>query len=210
MVGVGASVIVFMFVLIHGWPNYIMFIITAIIFLVAGILASKWNHKTHWYSGLLVALPLWILLLDGKTSNEAVLLPLLGLVFAYIGSFISPHLKLRTMLGDDLPNRSRVFFIAGALCLIIPVLKWALWIYIFESNPTLTPQEKTDLFLGYFPTFIRNVRYISLSTLILSVSSVVLSLMALMQSSGWLKLLSISVLILLGSLVTLLQLFSML
>jgi hypothetical protein len=105
-------------------------------------------------------------------------------------------------------NRSRVLSIVGALCLLLPVLSWALWIYVFSSHPTLTPQAKTDLFLGYFPAFLRNIRGISTGTLILAIASGVLSLMAIKDSRRWLRVLSIGIIIL-GSLVSLLQLFSM-
>jgi hypothetical protein len=209
IVGLGAVLSVFMFVLIHGWPIYIMFSLTAIIFLLAGISISKWNRKSHWYSGFFVTLIFWILLSTGQSSDEVALLPLIGLIFVYVGSYISTNLKFLRNSGDNKPNRSRVFSIAGALCLIPPVLNWGLWIYTFSSHPILTPQEKTDIFLGYFPAFIRNVQGISLIMIILLVFSIVLSSIAMKQNSSRLKIMNICVIIL-GGLITLLQLFTML
>jgi peptidoglycan/LPS O-acetylase OafA/YrhL len=97
-VGVFACIIEFALVVIHGWPTTITITLTAVLFLVAGILAGKWNQKTRWYSGLLVALPFWLLLLTGKTSSEAVFLPYVGLVSAYLGSFISSRLNPKQSL----------------------------------------------------------------------------------------------------------------
>lgn len=208
-VGVCGLVLVFMFVLIHGWATSIMFTLTAMIFFLAGISTSKWNREVHWYSGLLVALPTWIYLSTGQSSNDIALLPLIGLVSASVGSFVSSHLTLTRKEGGDKPNRSRVFSITGALCLILPILYWGLWIYTTSSHLTLPPQETTEVFLSYFPEFFRNVHTISLSVLILLVSSVVLSSIAFKQNRGWPKIMNTCVIIL-GGLIALLQLFTML
>jgi hypothetical protein len=99
IVGVIACILEFALVVIHGWPTTIMFALTAVLFLIGGILAGKWVQKTPWYSGLLVALPFWLLLLTGKTSSEGVFLPYVGLVSAYLGSFISSRLNPKQSLG---------------------------------------------------------------------------------------------------------------
>jgi hypothetical protein len=84
-------------------------------------------------------------------------------------------------------------------------------IFICSAHPypPVKHEGRVQIFLGYFPPFLRNFHGIFLGGLILSVSSVVLSKVGLNQSIGGLKVMNIGVLVI-GGLLTLLLTFMML
>lgn len=99
--------------------------------------------------------------------------------------------------------------IIGVILLLIPVCIWALWISIFSSNSASSPAEKVEIFLSYFPHFLRSISAISLVVLALCASSIVFAILGGKSAGGKVKIGSLFVIIM-ASLFLLLQMFTML
>lgn len=95
--------------------------------------------------------------------------------------------------------------------LIVPILVWGVWIYISESNPNATQQDKAKLFHSYFPKAINDK--ISIITLICCLIAIVLASITMTNKSANQKGINIianSITIIIGSVILFLQLLSML
>jgi hypothetical protein len=103
LLGIGALVATFFF--IEGWGAVVTIIVNALAFLIAGFFMGKIKPKSILYSGLVIVLPFWIVFVSGihyfndlfnilsnpskiDKRNFYVLLPVIALVSAYIGSYI--------------------------------------------------------------------------------------------------------------------------
>jgi hypothetical protein len=94
------------------------------------------------------------------------------------------------------------------MLLVPPLLIWGHWIHTFSANPSASPEQKVEIFLNLFPSFMQSVGTISLVVLISSVAAIIVSVLSLKRTSTGFKVLSVTAVVV-GSLVTLLQLFTM-
>ena len=94
------------------------------------------------------------------------------------------------------------------LFLIIPIIIWGLWIYVFENNPNASQTDKVKIYHAYLPGFLHNNFNLSLVVLISSVIAILFAAKIMTQTSVILKAINI-ITIIVGSLIMLLQLFSM-
>ena len=99
--------------------------------------------------------------------------------------------------------------IIGVTLLLIPISIWVLWISISSSNPSSSQAEKVEIYLSYFPQFLRSSSSISLVVLALSASAIVFAILGRKSANKGFKIGGIFVIII-ASLVLLLQMFSML
>ena len=100
------------------------------------------------------------------------------------------------------------FTIAGILLLIPSLWIWGAWIKTANANPSLPQDEKVEIFLGYFPAFIKSVSTTSYIVLISCIACIVISAIGLKYASRPFRIVGI-ILIVVASLITLLQLFTM-
>lgn len=107
------------------------------------------------------------------------------------------------------PKSNNSLSIVGLVLLLVPILIWALWIGTFSSNPSASQAEKVEIYLSYFPTFLRGGSSISLIVVALAVSSILFTILGRKKANTIFKVVGIFVIIA-GSLVLLLQLFTML
>ncbi|TMI84281.1 MAG: hypothetical protein E6H10_06165 [Bacteroidetes bacterium] len=107
------------------------------------------------------------------------------------------------------PKSNNSLSIVGLVLLLVPILIWALWIGTFSSNPSALQAEKVEIYLSYFPTFLRGGSSISLIVVALAVSSILFTILGRKKANTIFKVVGIFVIIA-GSLVLLLQLFTML
>ena len=107
------------------------------------------------------------------------------------------------------PKSNNSLSIVGLVLLLAPILIWTLWIGTFSSNPSASQAEKVEIYLSYFPTFLRGGSSISLIVVALAVSSILFTILGRKKANTIFKVVGIFVIIA-GSLVLLLQLFTML
>ena len=115
---------------------------------------------------------------------------------------------MESQTSSDQVRHNNTLSILGAVLLLPSLLIWALWIQTFSANPSASPSEKVEIFLGFFPNFLRNVDATSKIVLLSSVAAIIVSAFGLRWASVRYKVLGI-VVIVISSLVTLLQLFTM-
>jgi hypothetical protein len=106
-------------------------------------------------------------------------------------------------------SRNNTLAILGGMLLVPPLLIWGLWIQTFSANPSASPGQKVEIFLKIFPSFMQSGGTISLVVLVSSVAAIVVSVLSLKRTSTGFKVLSV-IAVAVGSLVTLVQLFTML
>ncbi len=94
------------------------------------------------------------------------------------------------------------------LFLIVPIIILGLWIYVFENNPNAAQTDKVKIYHAYLPGFLHTNFNLSLVVLISSVIAIVFAAKSMTQTSSILKAINI-ITIIVGSLIMLLQLFSM-
>jgi len=108
----------------------------------------------------------------------------------------------------DQDKKKNVFSIVGVLILIPAIWVWGAWIKTVVDNPTLPQEEKVEIFLGYFPSFIHTVSVSSYMVLLSCAACIVFSAIGLSRATKPFKIVGIIVIVL-ASLITLLQLFTM-
>jgi hypothetical protein len=99
--------------------------------------------------------------------------------------------------------------IVGLSLLVVPILIWAPWIGTFSSNPSASQADKVELYLSYFPAFLRSTLLISLIVLASAIGSILFTIIGRKSANSVFRVVGIFVIIV-GSLVLLLQLFTML
>lgn len=115
------------------------------------------------------------------------------------------------MVSQNSTNRSKSkngLSIAGLILLIPALWVWGAWIKTVGANPSLPQDDKVEIFLGYFPAFIRSVSITSYIVLISCIACIVISAIGLKHASRPFRIVGI-IIIVLASLITLLQLFTM-
>lgn len=105
------------------------------------------------------------------------------------------------------PKSNNSVSIVGLILLLVPILIWALWIGTFSSNPSASQAEKVEIYLSYFPTFLRRGSSISLIVVALAVSSILFTLLGRKKANTVFRVVGVFVIIA-GSLVLLLELFT--
>jgi len=98
--------------------------------------------------------------------------------------------------------------IAGGILLLPSLWVWGAWIKTVGANPSLPQDDKVEIFLGYFPAFIKSVSTTSFIVLLSCVACIVISAIGLKHASRPFRIVGI-IIIVLASLITLLQLFTM-
>jgi hypothetical protein len=99
--------------------------------------------------------------------------------------------------------------LVGLLLLLISISIWALWISTYSVNPSAPLDEKENLFLSFFPKFLRNNASTSLIVLVSSIGSIVCSILGKRNATRTYRDLG-KVVIIIACLILFLQLFSML
>jgi hypothetical protein len=98
--------------------------------------------------------------------------------------------------------------IAGIILLLPSLWVWGAWIKTVQDNSSLGQKEKVEIFLGYFPAFIKSVSTTSFIVLPSCIACIVISAIGLKHASKPFRIVGI-IIIVLASLITLLQLFTM-
>ncbi len=215
IIGTGAFVVVFIFMM--SSTPLVTSIITAIIFGVGGLWVGKIQTEILWYSPLLMNIILWLAfvpmgmeLFPPKIHIWYFLIPpMVGLVSSYIGMFYGIRYFRAQLDSKDsvkLKSYNNTLSILGALSLVPALLIWGLWIYVFSVN--IPDAKKTELYMSYFPAFLQSREALSNIVLLSSLVSILLSSFGLKRANIYLKVVG-TVIIIIGCLVTLLQLFSM-
>ena len=106
------------------------------------------------------------------------------------------------------PSAQNRLSIIGLITFFLPVAIWIRWIYIFQSNDTLAQEEKVEMFLSFFPSFMRTTGSISMFVLITAAAAIVCSAIGRKKADETFKVLNVFVIVL-SSIIVLLQLFSM-
>ena len=105
-------------------------------------------------------------------------------------------------------KKKNLFSIIGIIFLLPALWVWGAWIKTVRANPSLPQEEKVEIFLGYFPSFIRTVPVTSYMVLLSCVACIVFSAIGLSRATKPFKIVGIIVIVI-ASLITLLQLFTM-
>ena len=97
----------------------------------------------------------------------------------------------------------------ASLILLLPSLwVWGAWIKTVKANPSLPQDEKVEIFLGYFPAFIKSVGTTSYIVLLSCIACIAISAIGLKHASRPFRIVGI-IIIVVASLITLLQLFTL-
>ncbi len=98
--------------------------------------------------------------------------------------------------------------ILAAFFLLPPLLIMGLWIRTFSANPSASQAEKVEIYMRNFPDFLQSGGAISIVVLLSSATAVLAGAFALAKAAIPYKILSVLVIVI-GSLLALLELFSM-
>jgi|SRR5689334_13861078 len=96
----------------------------------------------------------------------------------------------------------------GALLLSPPLFIWWLWAQTFSANREATQPERVEIFLSHFPNSLQSVSAISTTVLVSCGAAIAVSAVGMFFANAWCKVLGMLVIIV-GVLLELLQLFSM-
>jgi hypothetical protein len=107
------------------------------------------------------------------------------------------------------PPKNNWLSIVGLILFIIPICIWGLWIDTFNTQQDASQAERVEIFLSYFPSFLRTTHSISITVLASSAASIVFTLVGLIWANTFFRVLAIFVVFIL-ILVIVLQLFTML
>src|SRR4029078_5300474 len=91
--------------------------------------------------------------------------------------------------------------------ILIPIIIWALWIYVFNEYPNLSQSDKSDKYNSYFPQFIQN--HLASIVLCTSLISIIFALIAIRKISSPSHKVPSMLIFIVGGSIILLQLFSM-
>ncbi len=105
-------------------------------------------------------------------------------------------------------KKKNIFSLVGIIFMLPALWVWGAWIKTVGANPSLPQDEKVEIFLGYFPSFIRTVGVSSYMVLLSCAACIVFSAIGLSRATKPFKIVGIIVIVL-ASLITLLQLFTM-
>jgi hypothetical protein len=106
------------------------------------------------------------------------------------------------------PQHSNTLAIAGLTCLLVPASIWGLWIVVFSLQPARDQAGKVEVFLSFFPPFLRSVAMASDIVLIGAACAIVLSAIGRRRADSLFRPLSVFAIIA-GVVLILLQLFTM-
>ncbi len=113
---------------------------------------------------------------------------------------------MESQSSPDQGGDNNTLSLLGALLLIPFFSVLGLWIQTFSANPSASQAQKVEIFLGYFPSFLRSVDAVSTVVLLSTVAAILVSAFGLKRASLLFKVVGI-VVIIVGSLATLWQLF---
>ena len=120
--------------------------------------------------------------------------------------FSDPAPQTTNMKSNNSSFKLTFFTVLSFISVLIPILIWVLWSYCFNSQTNQA--DRVKMFESYFPESLNGQFTISLISLLLCFLSIILSSIYLNRKTPLLRAISI-VVIVAGSLMTLLSLFSL-
>ncbi len=107
--GFGIAAAFMMYPILEDWPVILTAIFTAVLYAAAGYVLSRPARLGRWYSGVLLNLPLWLLVVSWGIPRESVIL--VSLVTALLGSYGGTLWGMRSIhvvrIGTDESTRGR-------------------------------------------------------------------------------------------------------